>query len=472
VYAVPIDGSSHLASLAGPIATDLAAVDAWWSGQDSSRTIRFDMFPFAGCPTGFGQLDISSIVLPKAGNAYSSNPPTSIGTDLRSIGFNDESKKYLIYYDGPTANASICGQGGGPFAFVWLAQCAQDLGEGGEKALTAAHELGHTFGAVDSSAPHECDSSHSHHVCDADNDLMFWAVSKLSNAVLDAGRDDYYGHSGNWLDVQDSPWLVQFGIPQVRLQAAVEHGTVTSDPAGIGECRSTCAFVYNRGTKVTLRAKADSGMRFRGWQGDCSGTEASCTVQLDAAKTARAVFAPPNKRPEASFEVKTTYEVGQPIAFASKASDSDGSIQKTEWDFGDGMRSNLVNVKHTYNRRGVYVIHLTVTDNEGATTSAVRSLVVMNIPPTVLARARSGRRGARVRLAYKVSDNVRVERARIEVLAGRDSATYNRKIHARSRSGFVWWRAPERPGTFVWCVRAWDSRGTASLRNCALVKVR
>ena len=37
-----------------------------------------------------------------------------------------------------------------------------------------------------------------------------------TRSLLDVGRDDYYGHSGNWFDLQDSPWLV-FLNSQMRL---------------------------------------------------------------------------------------------------------------------------------------------------------------------------------------------------------------------------------------------------------------
>jgi chitodextrinase len=474
LYAVPTGGSNQFTSVVGPIASDLAAIDTWWRGQDPTRTIRFDLYPFANCEPGFGQLDVTSIVLPKNGTSYAANTYQSVSSDLRSLGFSDETKKYLVYYDGSMSSDDICGQGGGQFALVYLDNCTSDLGAAGEKAETAAHELVHTFGAVDGAAPNECEAPHQHHVCDSSSDLMFWAatIQNLSQMVLDIGRDDYYGHSGNWLDIQDSVWLLQEGVPQVELRTVVEgDGRVASDPAGITDCRSSCSYVYNAGTAVTLRASPDSGKRFRGWKEACSGTTPSCTVQLAGAQTARAVFGLPNQRPTAAFDAKASYTVSRRIEFVSTSSDSDGSIQKTEWDFGDGAVASGDRVTHAYARTGFVRIHLTVTDDEGATTSLDRFARITDERPTAIARDRTARRGARVKLSYRVKDDVRVARVQIDIHVGLRAVTFKRAVGARSSARSVTWRAPKRPGYYPWCVQAWDARGQASARNCAKIQV-
>ena len=66
-------------------------------------------------------------------------------------------------------------------------------------------------------------------------------------------------------------------------------GTVTSDPAGI-ECGATCSADFNAGTEITLSAATDTGSMFSGWGGDCSGTETTTGVTLDAAKSCTAAF--------------------------------------------------------------------------------------------------------------------------------------------------------------------------------------
>ena len=66
------------------------------------------------------------------------------------------------------------------------------------------------------------------------------------------------------------------------------QGTVTSTPAGIN-CGGDCTEAYIPGTSVTLTATPATGYKFDGWSGACAGT-GSCTVNMDANKTATAAF--------------------------------------------------------------------------------------------------------------------------------------------------------------------------------------
>ena len=69
-------------------------------------------------------------------------------------------------------------------------------------------------------------------------------------------------------------------------------GTVTSDPAGI-YCGADCTETYDDGTIVTLTARVFPNSYFVGWSGDCSGTEHTTTVIMDADKTCTATFGYP-----------------------------------------------------------------------------------------------------------------------------------------------------------------------------------
>lgn len=66
-------------------------------------------------------------------------------------------------------------------------------------------------------------------------------------------------------------------------------GAVTSSPAGI-DCGATCSASFASGAAVTLTATAAAGSTFTGWSGSCSGTAATCTVTVDAAKSVTATF--------------------------------------------------------------------------------------------------------------------------------------------------------------------------------------
>jgi PKD repeat protein len=58
------------------------------------------------------------------------------------------------------------------------------------------------------------------------------------------------------------------------------------------------------------------------------------------------------------------------VNFTGAGSDSDGSINSFHWDFGDGSISLAQNPTHVYQRAGVFIALLKVTDNAGGTGTA------------------------------------------------------------------------------------------------------
>lgn len=102
---------------------------------------------------------------------------------------------------------------------------------------------------------------------------------------------------------------------------------------------------------------------------------------------------PPNELPSAVFAFASNAGVptaGYPITFnASQSIDRYGrdrygnvcgSIDKYEWNLGDGMTAEGVLVEHTYSEGGVFTVNLTVIDNEGAEGSNTTEIQV-NTPP-------------------------------------------------------------------------------------------
>jgi uncharacterized repeat protein (TIGR02543 family) len=67
------------------------------------------------------------------------------------------------------------------------------------------------------------------------------------------------------------------------------NGTVTSNPAGIN-CGADCTETYNGNTVVALTATPAAGSSFAGWSGDCSGTNPTTSVTMNANKTCTATF--------------------------------------------------------------------------------------------------------------------------------------------------------------------------------------
>ena len=70
------------------------------------------------------------------------------------------------------------------------------------------------------------------------------------------------------------------------------NGTVASNPAGIScGAGGACSATFNTGVQVTLTATPDTHATFTGWGGNaCSGSQATCTVTMDAAKSVSANF--------------------------------------------------------------------------------------------------------------------------------------------------------------------------------------
>lgn len=231
IYAYPADRPSRFPSLSLGIARDVAALDTWWRAQDSSRTIRFDLASFPGCDTVYGQLDISVVKLPNPNGHYASIELVlgRLSDDLAAAptNFDDPDKKYLVLYDGklsqPGGGYSVCGLspttvlGGGAnaYAAVFLeSPCGDGLGGATNTAGVIAHELIHNLGALQRSGPPNACPGDRGHPCDSDTDVLSPASEYgaiLTTLQLDIGRNDYYGHSGSWWDIQDSLFLERIG---------------------------------------------------------------------------------------------------------------------------------------------------------------------------------------------------------------------------------------------------------------------
>jgi PKD repeat protein len=89
----------------------------------------------------------------------------------------------------------------------------------------------------------------------------------------------------------------------------------------------------------------------------------------------------PNQSPTAEFSSQCDE---LECEFDDASSDSDGRIEDRLWEFGDGGTSNDRNPKHEYETGGTYTVKLTVTDNDGASTSVEHTVTVNgpNQPPT------------------------------------------------------------------------------------------
>jgi hypothetical protein len=239
VYAYPAGAPDRFAAWAPHIVGDVAAIDAWWRSQDAARTPRFDLHAF-GCDSAFGSLDLSRVPL-----STSISDIRTAHTRIRQLlanehGFDEQEKVYLVYFDGPTGQIGeerICGEadagrrGFAPMALVYLDSCGSGTGDE-SRVIVAVHELVHALGGIDGrSAPSVCNQGH---VCDAPNDLMTARLENgpLESRVLDAGRNDYYGHSGSWFDVQDARHLERLDSPDRAAPFPPTQPMITNDRTG------------------------------------------------------------------------------------------------------------------------------------------------------------------------------------------------------------------------------------------------
>jgi PKD repeat protein len=71
----------------------------------------------------------------------------------------------------------------------------------------------------------------------------------------------------------------------------------------------------------------------------------------------------------------------------SASSDPDGEVVRYDWDFGDGNTAMDAgpNPSNTYANTGIWVVELTVTDNDGSTAKSATQAIIgdgVNVPPT------------------------------------------------------------------------------------------
>jgi PKD repeat protein len=88
-----------------------------------------------------------------------------------------------------------------------------------------------------------------------------------------------------------------------------------------------------------------------------------------------------NADPAAVFTPPATPYSGVAAQFTDTSSDTDGTVVAWSWDFGDGGASTDRNPEHVFATAGTYTVHLTVTDDDGATDSTTRSVEVVVPPP-------------------------------------------------------------------------------------------
>jgi len=91
---------------------------------------------------------------------------------------------------------------------------------------------------------------------------------------------------------------------------------------------------------------------------------------------------PGNASPTCSFILEPAtgpYKVNTSVLVQTTSSDSDGTIVRYEWDFGDGSpKSDQPDEEHHYSKTGTFLISHVVTDDDGAQTPCSKSVSIVN----------------------------------------------------------------------------------------------
>ncbi|UCE37195.1 MAG: PKD domain-containing protein [Thermoplasmata archaeon] len=74
---------------------------------------------------------------------------------------------------------------------------------------------------------------------------------------------------------------------------------------------------------------------------------------------------------------------GSPVQFTDNSTSYPDLIVGWMWDFGDGGSSTLTDPIHIYGDNDVYLVTLTVTDDDGSTDSISYNVTILNVPPTI-----------------------------------------------------------------------------------------
>jgi hypothetical protein len=274
VYAVASDRVDRYADIAPLIST--------WAGQmdtvvnhsagetGGERHIRFVTMP--DCT-----LDVAHVVLSPTGDDTLSNTLT----ELRNLGLNGTDRKYVVWTDA-TVYCGIAQVAGGDSPDITNGAnrgphyARIDSGCWGRSDhLSEVHELMHTLGAVQLSAPHSSGGYH----CTDESDLMCYPDSStvtMSQSCpldhewfLDCNHDDYFHTSpasGSYLSTHWNVATSVFLVGGSTAPPTQPTSTTTTFSGSISSKRSTRSFVLEvgQGTASSELTFAASGRKGKG----------------------------------------------------------------------------------------------------------------------------------------------------------------------------------------------------------------
>jgi hypothetical protein len=128
---------------------------------------------------------------------------------------------------------------------------------------------------------------------DPSDPSLVWGAGEVTVAPPDdASHAPQWGSENAAIDVTPAG---TYGLNVDVTDTRSGTGSVSSSPAGIAACTSSCAHDYLYGTPVQLTATAGAHSVFSGWSGDCSGT-GECSVPMGGPQNVTATFAPQSEK--------------------------------------------------------------------------------------------------------------------------------------------------------------------------------
>jgi PKD repeat protein len=154
----------------------------------------------------------------------------------------------------------------------------------------------------------------------------------------------------------------------------------------------------------------------------------------------------------------------------SNSTDADGTIASYAWDFGDSTNATGVTTSHTYNTAGSYTARLTVTDDDGAVSSATMVISVnAPVPAAPSSLTATATSSSQVNLAW--TDNASNEDGfKIERCSGTNCsnftqvATVSANVRSYSNTGL------SKNTVYTYRVRSYNSFGNSGYSNTAAAR--
>jgi hypothetical protein len=167
-------------------------------------------------------------------------------------------------------------------------------------------------------------------------------------------------------DLSDSEGLrSDLGSLETSTGALLHAGTATAVTDGGGVAQ----VIYRAPARTDLTADTSVIITVRPVGTDFNGAiDRFVRIELKSAEPRLFPQAPGNSLPTCSFVVEPVagpFRVNDTVLFQSTANDSDGTIVRYEWDFGDGGKEDKPDVAHVYRIAGTYTVTHICTDDDG-----------------------------------------------------------------------------------------------------------